>query len=631
MRKVFKVILIVLGIILLLLLGVIVYLNTPSGQNFVRSRAEAYLNSKLKTEVKIGHLGYGLPKYIVLDSVLVRDQAKDTLLAVGELKIDINMLQLLHKEVSVQQLVLKGVHSHIYRNAPDTAFNFSYIITAFTGDKPKDPSKPKDTTKSAPLKIDLDKVALDDIHFRFDDHTGGTVFGMNLEHLDLNMKKVDLDKMTFHIKELNLAGLQTTFEQDTSYLPKHPKDTGETKLTLIADNVNLQRIGFQYNDALNKFLFGLKLGGLQLQLNKFVLQDNMADVKKLAINNTDVVLTMGKNTRPPAPVDTIIKKDTTEGWHVKAGDVELVHVNYKMDNENEARQPQGIDYAHLDVKDLALKLKDLLYTSDSINGNIQHLAVKEKSGVNVQELKTVFRYDQQGANLSNLFLLTPNTLLRNHLEVHYPSLAALKTNLQSMQLRINIENSFVGLHDVLIFAPQLEKQELFRKYRNGRVQLATTLTGRLNDLNIANFYLAGLEKTEVQLKGRLSGLPDADKISYNLVIGKVQSTSKDVAALVPDSLLKAIRIPDEFGITGQVAGTIKDYNANLILASTDGMAYIKGKLAMSPGKNKETYDMMVQASALNLGHILRQDSTVGMVSGTITAKGKSFDVKKRIR
>ncbi|MCW3123514.1 MAG: hypothetical protein JWQ38_3006 [Flavipsychrobacter sp.] len=627
MRKVLKVLLYIIGILLLLVVGAIVYLNTPSGQNFVRGRAEAYLRSKLKTEVRIGHLGYGLPKFIVLDSVLFLDQKKDTLLAANELKIDINMLQLLHKEISVQQLALKGVHSHIYRNQPDTAFNFTYIITAFTGDKPKDPNKPKDTSSDPPLKIELDKVKFDDIHFHFDDYTGGTRFGMDLEHLDLNMKKVDLDKMSFHIKELNVAGLQTTFDQDTSYLPKHPKDTGRAKLTLVADNVDLSRIGFQYNDALNKLLFGLKLGGLQLQLNKFVLQENLVDLKKLALSNTDMELTIGKNTRPPAPIDTIIKKDTTEGWNVKAGNIELTRVNYKMDNENEQHQPKGIDYAHLDVKDLMLSLQELRYTSDSISGNIKHLAVKEKSGINVQELKTVFSYNQQGANLKNLYLLTPNTILQNHLEVHYPSLDVLKKNQQSMQVRINIENSFIGLHDVLIFAPQLEKQPLFQKYRNGRVQIATTLTGTLGNLNIANFFVSGLSNTQVILKGKMTGLPDADKIGYDLAITKLQSSRKDIEQLVPDSLLKSIRIPDEFGITGHVAGTLKDYNTELVLASTDGMAYIKGTLAMSPGKGKEKYDMLVRTSALNAGRILKQDSLMGMVTATITAKGTGFDIK----
>ncbi len=149
-------------------------------------RAEAYLQGKLKTVVHIGHLGYGLPKYIVINDALFLDQAKDTLLSVGTLKIDINMLQLLHKRVDIQQIILKGAHSHIYRNAPDTTFNFNYILTAFTSGK-TDTAKAKDTSSS--LTYNLEKVTLDDIHVRFDDHTGGIVFAINLDHLALDMKK----------------------------------------------------------------------------------------------------------------------------------------------------------------------------------------------------------------------------------------------------------------------------------------------------------------------------------------------------------------------------------------------------------------------------------------------------------
>lgn len=628
MRKAFKVILIIVGIILFLVIGAVVYLNTPWGQNFVRSKAEAFLRNKLKTELHIGHLGYGLPKFIVLEDVLFLDQAKDTLLAVGELKIDINMLQLLHKEVDVQQVVLRGVHSHIYRNQPDTTFNFSYIIDAFASKKPKDPNKVKDTSSSPSLKIDLDRVKLDDIHVRFDDHTGGTLLVLNLDHLDLKMNKLDLEKMLFHIKDLSVAGLQTSFTQDTSYLPIHPKDTTKTaKLQLIADNVQLERVAVNYNDVLNKFLFGLKLGGLQLQLNRFGLDDNVVDVKKLAINNTDIALVMGKHSTAPSPIDTIVKIDSTEGWHVKAANVDLAGINFKMDNENEVRQPKGIDYAHLDVQRLALSLRDVLYTSDSLRGDLKHLAVKEQSGVDVKELRTVFHYNSQGAALKNLYLQTDNTILQNHLEVHYPSLADLKKNMQAMQLKVNVENSIIGIKDLLIFAPDLEKQELFRKYKNGNVRLATTASGYLNNLNIAKFYLAGMDNTEVVMNGRLSGLPEPKQISYNLNIARLQSSRNDIAALVPDSVLAAIRIPDKFGITGQVAGTISDYKTDLYLASTDGVAYIKGSLAMSPGKGKEKYDMMVKTGALNLGRILKKDSLMGEVTATITAKGQSFDVK----
>ncbi len=139
MRKVFKIFLYGIGINLLLVIAIVVWLNTGSGQNFVRTRAQAFLRGKLKTEVTIAKLGYGLPKYIVLEGVLLKDQKNDTLLYAGKLKVDLDMLKLIRKEVDVNQLVLQNVHSHIYRNLPDTNYNFTYIITAFVGNKPAAP------------------------------------------------------------------------------------------------------------------------------------------------------------------------------------------------------------------------------------------------------------------------------------------------------------------------------------------------------------------------------------------------------------------------------------------------------------------------------------------------------------
>ena len=627
MRKVIKVILIILGSLLFLIAGALVYLNTPSGQNFVRGKAEGFLRKKIKTELHIGYLGVGFPKYIVLRDIFFRDQKSDTLLSLRELKVDISMWELIHKKVEVQQVLLTGVHSHIYRMQPDTTYNFSYIIDAFAGG-PKDTTKVKDTTKSSPLSISLDKVRLDDIHVKFDDVTGGMKLGLDLEHLDLRMKTLDLDKMAFHIRDLNVAGLRSSFAQDTSYLPPKPKkENTKTELQLVADNIDLQRIGFNYNDALNNLLFALDLGSLQLQLKKFGLANNLVDLDKLVINNTNMVLTMGKNARPPAPIDTLIKKDTTQGWNVSAGNISFSNVGFKMDNENQPRQPAGIDYSHLDLKDLAVSLQNVRYTSDSMSGNLKHLAVKERSGVDVKELRTVFSYNQQGAVLSKLYLQTPQTLLQDHLEVHYPSIATIKDSLARLQLRVNLLKSKVAMSDVLIFVPDLIKQDMFRKNRNAHLDLEAKMTGYLDDLNIARFYAAGLESTEVLLTGKLRGLPDSKKLSYSFNIAKLQTSRNDVSGFVPDSTLKAIRLPDRFGVTGTIAGTVQDYNTNIYFTSTDGLAYVRGTLAMSPGKGREKYDMVVNLANLNLGRILKQDSVLGAVTANFVARGTGFDPK----
>lgn len=625
MRKVLKIILFVFCGILLLVSGVLIYLDSPSGQNFVRGKAEAFLRNKLKTELHIGYLGVGFPKYIVLKDLFFRDQNKDTLLSLKEIKVDISMLELIHKKVDVQQVLVTGLHSHIYRLQPDTNFNFTYIIDAFAGKK--DSTKPKDTSSSSPLKISLDRVRLDDIHVRFDDGTGGMQLVLNLDHLGLRMKQLDLDKMTFHVKELEVAGLQTSYAQDTSYLPEKPNSNKKAQLTLLADDVDLKKIAFRYDDNLNKLLFGVQLGSLQLQLKKFELANNLVDLDKLAISNTDMALTMGKYSKPPSPIDTIVKIDTTEGWNVRGGDIVLANVSFKMDNENMARQPYGIDYSHLGLKGVAVNLHNISYTSDSISGELRHLAATEQSGVVLNELKTVFSYNQQGAVLNKLYLQTPNTLLQDHLEVHYPSLATIKDSLARMQLNINLQKSRVAMSDVLLFAPDLLKQEMFRKNRNSRLNLETKMTGYLSDLNISKFSASGLFCTNILLNGKLTGLPDANKLHYNFNIGKLQTCSRDVSTFVPDSVLTAIRLPDNFGVTGTVSGSILDYAGNIYFTSSDGLAYVRGSLAMSPGKGKERYDVVLNTAALDVGHILRKDSLIGVVTANFVAKGVGFDPK----
>ncbi len=626
MCKALKIILFSFGGIILLLLLAVAYLNTPWGQNFVRAKAEGFLRSKIKTVVHIGHLGYGLPKYIVLNDVLFLDEANDTLLAAGELKVDIAMLKLLHKEVDVQQLVFKAVHSHIYRNLPDTTYNFSYIVAAFTGNKPKDPNKVKDTASSS-FHIDLNRVRLDDIHMRFDDYTGGTRMAVNLDHLDLNMKELDLQQMSFHVRDLAIAGLDAKFSQDSSFLPPKVKDTGKTRFTLIADNINLQQVAFNYDDALHKLLFGLKLGDLKLQLDKFALADNIIDVRKLTMDNTAITLSMGSESTAPAFVDTLIKKDTTEGWHINAKDVSLAGTSFKMDNNSVKHIAYGMDYAHMFFQNTSMSLTDLLYTSDTISGNVSHFAGHEQCGLTVKELKTIFRYDPQGVVLSGLFLQTPNTTLQDHVEVRYPSLAALKSNTKSLQLNLNLKNSSVDMADVFLFAPQLKDIDAFKKVGREHFKLESIVTGTLGNMNIARFYLAGLGNTQIELKGRLNGLPAPKDLSYNLAISKFVSSRRDVSLFVPDSLLSSVRLPDRFGITGQLAGTELDYKADMLLVSTDGRAYIKGTLAMSAVKGKESYNMFVKTDALNLGHILKKDSLIGVVSANVFLKGKGFDPK----
>lgn len=627
MRKFFKILGYIIGSIILILLGVVVWLQTPSGKNFVREKAVAFLRNKLKTEVYIGAINYRLPKMLELDNVLFKDQAKDTLLAAEKLRVDINMLALIRKKVVVQQIELVGLHAHIYRNAPDTNYNFTYIINAFVGapkqPTPQDLKKANDTSSS--LSFNVDKINLDSIHVRFDDITGGTKLSLDLDQLRLSLKKIDPSKMDFGIKKLAVTGLRGSFMQDTSYLPPKVDTTPAPEFHIAAEEIKIDQSSFTYGNKLSKFLFDIDLGNLLLKPKNIDISKEIIDLKDLKLANTAVKIWMGKTSQKTT---TAAAADTaSSNWRVTLTTGNLESVSFKMDNENSPRQKTGIDYMHLDAKNLNLSAEDLLYSSDTISGNIKHLAVKEQSGFDLRELHTQFAYHNKGATLRNFLLQTDQTVLQNYAEVGYPSLDALKKNMQQMQLKIDLEKSVVGVKDLLIFMPSLLQYDILRANRNGHLRLDAILQGTLGNLAINKLALSGLGHTEVALDGKITGMPDANKLAYNLNLKKVQSARNDIISFLPKSVADQIRLPDVFGVTGQVSGTVQDYKMQLMLASTDGKAYIKGYVFMSPGKNREQYDLYLRTEALNLGRILKQEQNLGKISANFSMKGRSFDVK----
>ncbi|MBL7719330.1 MAG: translocation/assembly module TamB domain-containing protein [Flavipsychrobacter sp.] len=632
MRKVLKIAGYTVGSLLLIILLVVVWLNTSSGQEFVRGKAEKFLADKLKTEVRIGKLGYGLPKVISLEDVLFKDQANDTLLRVGKLKINVNMLALISSKVEVSKLELTGVNAHIYRNAPDTAFNFGYIIDAFAGKETDQPEEVKEANDTSSLTFDVNKVELADIRFRFDDYTGGSRFGLTLGKLDLRLREFDPVKMKFHVRDLEVEGLHANMVMDTSYLPPEPEDTtASAPIQLAVDDLKLKDVSFSSDDVLNKMKMGYEVGHLHARPKKIDLAGQVVDIEKLQLQKTTARIWMGKTSVAPAKMEETAKEvaDTLEqgNWKVRVADIGLSDIHFAMDNDNMPRQKGSIDYAHLDVKNLALEAKAIVFTGDTIAGNIAHIALSESSGLELRELKTDFIYHPRGAVLNGLFLQTSETILRDYAEVGWPSTEAMQRDPNVMTVKTNLVKSRIGIHDVLLFVPSLASQDVLRSNRNGHLDLEAILEGSLRSLEIQRLFLAGLGSTEVDLSGTLRNVADSRRLAYDLNIVKMASSAADINGFVPRETTAQVRIPDRFGVTGRVSGGVMDYQTpGLTIFTSDGNVYLDGKLLMSPGKGKEQYAMQVRTDKLNIGRILRQDTLMGVVTAMLNATGTGFDM-----
>ncbi|HSD09048.1 translocation/assembly module TamB domain-containing protein, partial [Flavobacterium sp.] len=314
------------------------------------------------------------------------------------------------------------------------------------------------------------------------------------------------------------------------------------------------------------------------------------------------------------------------GWKVKLNDVNLQNIAFRFDDMQSKPIAKGIDYYHLDLNKFNLEAEKLYYGNDTISGNIKSLVVNEKSGLEIQSLKTDFFYGPKNAYLDNLYLRTPQTLLQNKIKVSYPSLDALKKDIANLSLDANLNQSKVGFKDVLLFVPDLQKTNPFKSNPNAIVYVNTRLNGKIKNLNISLFEMSGIGATKVSLSGKITGLPDAQKAFYDLDIKKLSSTSKDVYSFVPEKTIpNSIQLPSQFDLRGKFKGSVQNFKTNLALNSSFGNAKVDA-LFDQRIKKQERYDAMVSLVDFDLGRLIKKDS-IGKITLKAKVRGKGLDPK----
>ena len=155
-------------------------LQFRSVQTYVAKKAAKYLSEKLQTRVEVGSLYIKPFKSLVLDSLYIEDREKDTLLFSPRLTIDLNLLSLKLRKVSVNTIQMDNGKFHL-KQYRDSATNIQFIINYFdTGDATptKKPRKAYDVT--------IDKIVLNNIAFKYQNFNNTKpVKGVNFNDIDL--------------------------------------------------------------------------------------------------------------------------------------------------------------------------------------------------------------------------------------------------------------------------------------------------------------------------------------------------------------------------------------------------------------------------------------------------------------
>lgn len=603
---------------------IIVLIQVPAVQNFTKDKVLNYLNVKLKTKSSLDRIAISFPKNIVLEGFYFEDQNQDTLLSGKRLEIDIDLFKIINHEIEINSIGLENTTANISRNKQGV-FNFDYIIKAFASNESKDPD-------SKPYTVSVVDVDLKNIKFKFRDDLSKNDIRLKLGDFSTKFKKFDLDKMDFNITYIDLNGLNVVLNQDL--VDKIAEESAKTVDTiskrsdfnLELKKISLSKIKVLYENKDSKMNSGLTLGMLNLLVNDIDVKNQMLDFEKFEVKNLKGNLLLGKKEKEPQPTKINNSASITKGWKIKLTSIDLQNIAFKFDDMQSPAIASGMDYSHLDLIGLNTKADHIYFANDTISGNVKSLAINEKSGLKIQQLKTQFFYGPRQAYLNDLYLRTPQTELKDKIKVNYQSIEGISKNIGDLSVDASLNQSRIGFKDILLFAPQLHKTNPFQSNPNAILHINSRVNGKVKDLNVPYFQMQGVGNTKVSVSGKMKGLPNAEKAFFDLDIKNFTSSSRDVISFAPEgSLPKTIRLPEQFNVSGKFKGSIDSFKTKLALNSSYGKANVDA-LFDKRIKNSEKYDATVAFMDFNFGRLIKNDS-LGKITLNAKVKGQGLNPK----
>ncbi|MEP7254711.1 MAG: translocation/assembly module TamB domain-containing protein [Ferruginibacter sp.] len=704
-KKAGKILMYIAITVFLLVCLLFLFINLPVGRMMVKSKVQSYLQEKLKTKIVIGSIDYGLPKWIEINNVYIEDQKKDTLFFAERISAEISMLKLIWGNTDIQKLELKNIFLNVNRNENDTDFNYQFIIKAFSGSKPTT-NTIKDTTA---LKLNLDRLLLDHISLRFSDKNGGTDFTAGIKSLDATLNKFQPDRVNFGIKDFVASGVDffmRTYKEKIidPYLPV-PDDKIEEQgygLNITASHFNIRDANVSVENKISGMYYANKVTHLGLSRVLFNLSQSIATGDEMVLDSSFVQFINPKRTVVKTSKENTVNS-TPDPWLIKAKQVSLTNNHIRFDDNNLSRSA-GFDFRHFNLNDLAADITSFTYSIKRTEALVKQLTFKDTSGFVLDTTHVNFLMTDSIFSARELYVKTPQTLLKDLIEIKYDSLSGIIKNPRNSLISAVLKNSTIAFNDLYLLVPSLKRSFPPEQFTNNLVHFNTELRGNLAQIYLPYLQLIGFSGTSLRAHGTLYNLTDADKFYYDLYIDQSSFRKSDILKFVPPKNQESlVNLPDIINLRGRVKGnkenlvsdivaygkgmmlngifslknitnpkkltydfmlressfdknfimgmippgtlppeinlpeknyvrgTLKGNADNLVadlqLGGSYGLMTVKGFIKNAKDKEKASYDLFITTNNYEIGKLISQDSILGKVTGSFTAKGTGFNYK----
>jgi len=608
---------IIVGMLLLVLL-LFALIHTSFVRNLVKNKLESYLTRKTGGRFHIGSIHYRLPQWIQMNDVRVQNRYGDTILSGEKIRVDINLLKILTGKYEINKVDLQRVYFDAVKKPGDTTFNYQFLVDAFT-------SRSADTAQQAgTLNLSLDEIHIFQSGMKWIDPQNGVSMVTRIGNLHMFIDSLDMNRMRFAINRASMSDVYFNMKAT----PSQNALSGDVKAALPAiglGSAHIERTRFIYSDEsvgirTDDIVSDLQVSGFRLHSYGSVL------LGKATLRNSDIAIDRPSFNNARVRVDTItgaVVNDSLGVLHIGQAEIIRSRLTY---NDIEQPRRRGFDPHHIRFRDLTAYANTIDYTGKKMNAGISFIAGKEKSGFVLDSLHGNISVTDSIMAVDHFMARTPNSYLNGNALVYPFSLQP--GNRSAVKNMIRFDNNIISTKDLQLLAP-----DIMSRYSSSLAGIHTLYLTARAEGNAARMVVAQLaastNRKDITLhaSGTVMNMTTPKNLRFDARIRKLNMTGNFITGFLDAATRQQVQLPAQMSAQGTVSGGMASLNGDLVLSSSYGQATVKGSVRDYMQPKNLSYNLTILAKELETGKWVKQDSLLGKLNGTVTAKGSGIDYK----
>ncbi len=405
--------------------------------------------------------------------------------------------------------------------------------------------------------------------------------------------------------------------------PQQPRKEG--KLDLDLRDVVLHNVRFHMIDEWTGSDMIGELGDFEINARQLDFTQKIIDVKSITGDKVLFGLRDYKGGRPPRPRNNAAPViDTTPFnpglWKVTVNKLKLGNSHFFLDDpDTKVGKADEFDATHMDVTGINIDVRDVLIKGDTLTADLQSLSGKERCGLEVRKMKAKVKVSPNISECKELLLQTGNSLLTNYYAMRYERFPAFTDYLTQVVMVASLEQSEVGMQDIVYFAPALER------FKNISVRISGQGKGTVEKLKVTNLALDdGLTKLRGDLY--MNGLPEIESTFIDFQKGELRTNGAAAFLYVPelrDQSAVDLGALSDVVFNGSFTGFISDFVAYGTLRSNLGNAKADINLKF-PAKAQPQYSGSLATDNFDAGRLFKLQF-MEKISMDASIRGRGFD------